>query len=100
MVIPGNRNLRPEQKAARAEAIYWPYHRAIDAEIKRLARERRSPAVIAIHSFTPVLDGVSRPWGLGILWEADPRIAGIQLSKLADAGLVGGNTASDSLHSN
>jgi predicted N-formylglutamate amidohydrolase len=92
IVIPGNRNLRPEQKAARAEAIYWPYHRAIDAEIKRLAGEGRSPAVIAIHSFTPVLDGISRPWEFGILWDADPRIADILMRELAGAGFeVGDN---------
>ena len=89
--IPGNRNLRPEQKAARAEAIYWPYHRAIDAEIKRLAGEGRSPAMIAIHSFTPVLDGVSRPWEFGILWDADPRIADILMRKLAGSGFVVGD---------
>ena len=91
IVVPGNRNLRPEQKAARAEAIYWPYHRAIDAEIKRLAGERRSPAVIAIHSFTPVLDGVSRSWEIGILWDADPRIADILIRKLSDLGFVVGD---------
>jgi predicted N-formylglutamate amidohydrolase len=91
IVIPGNRNLRPEQKAARAESIYWPYHRAIDAEIKRLAGERRAPAVIAIHSFTPVLDGVSRPWEFGILWDADPGIADILMRKLADSGFVVGD---------
>jgi predicted N-formylglutamate amidohydrolase len=91
IVIPGNRNLRPEQKAARAEAIYWPYHRTIDAEIKRLAGEGRSPGVIAIHSFTPVLDGVSRPWEVGILWDADPRIARVLMQKLADQGFVVGD---------
>lgn len=91
IVVPGNRNLRPEQKTARAEAIYWPYHRAIDAEIKRLARQGRSPALIAIHSFTPVLDGVSRPWELGILWDADPRIADVLMRNLADAGFVVGD---------
>src|SRR5690606_26389481 len=67
IVIPGNRNLQQEQKAARADAFYWPYHRAIDREIKRLAGRGRSPAVIAIHSFTPVLDGISRPWEFGIM---------------------------------
>ena len=91
IVIPGNRNLRPEQKSARAESIYWPYHRAIDAEIRRLTGERLSPAMIAIHSFTPVLDGISRPWEFGILWDADSRIADILMRKLADSGFVVGD---------
>jgi len=91
IVIPGNRNLSPLQKAVRAEAIYWPYHRAIDAEIKRLTDGRRSPGVIAIHSFTPVLDGVSRPWEFGILWDADPRISDILIRELTAAGFVVGD---------
>ncbi|MEX2124071.1 MAG: N-formylglutamate amidohydrolase [Woeseia sp.] len=91
IVIPGNRSLTAEQKAARAEAIYWPYHRAIDAEIKRLTAEGRSPAVMAIHSFTPVLDGVSRPWEFGVLWDADSRLAGIMIRELTKAGFVVGD---------
>lgn len=91
IVIPGNRNLQPEQKAARADAFYWPYHRAIDREIKRLAGRGRSPAVIAIHSFTPVLDGISRPWEFGIMWDADPRIADILIRELGSANFVVGD---------
>lgn len=91
IVVPGNRHLSPAQKAARADAIYWPYHRAIDAEIKRLAGQSRSPGVIAIHSFTPVLDGVSRPWELGILWDADRRLSDILIRELRAAGFVVGD---------
>src|SRR5690606_10902244 len=79
VVVPGNRNLDAAHKEARAEAIYWPYHHAIDAEIKRLSGVSRAPAVIAIHSFTPVLDGISRPWEIGVLWDADRRISDILL---------------------
>ncbi|MEX2494621.1 MAG: N-formylglutamate amidohydrolase [Woeseia sp.] len=91
LVIPGNRNLTAEQKEARAESLYWPYHRAIDREIKRLSRPDSSPAVIALHSFTPVLDGVSRPWEVGIMWDSDSRISDIMISGLAEAGLVVGD---------
>jgi predicted N-formylglutamate amidohydrolase len=92
IVVPGNRNLSGPQKAMRAEAIYWPYHHAIDAEVKRLAGEGFSPAVVAIHSFTPVLDGISRPWEFGILWDADRRISDIMLSALTTEGFkVGDN---------
>lgn len=91
IVVPGNRNLTAEQKAARAEAIYWPYHRAIDDQVKRLATHARSPAVIAIHSFTPVLDGVSRRWEVGVLWDSDRRISDIMIRGLEKAGLVVGD---------
>ncbi len=92
VVIPGNRNLRPEQKALRADAIYWPYHNAVGAEIKRLQALGTPPAVLAIHSFTPVLNGVSRPWHMGILWDADKRLSDVFLKELSETGfLVGDN---------
>jgi predicted N-formylglutamate amidohydrolase len=91
IVVPGNRRLSPAQKTARADAIYWPYHRAIDTEIKRLTGMHRSPGVIAIHSFTPVLDGVSRPWEFGILWDADRRISDVLIRELSTAGFVVGD---------
>jgi predicted N-formylglutamate amidohydrolase len=91
IVVPGNRNLTADQKTARVEAIYWPYHRAIDGQIKRLAAGGRSPGVIAIHSFTPVLNGVSRPWEVGVLWDSDRRISDIMISELAKAGLIVGD---------
>jgi predicted N-formylglutamate amidohydrolase len=92
IVIPGNRNLRPQQKAMRADAIYWPYHDAIAEEIKRLQSYGTPPAVISMHSFTPVLNGVSRPWQMGILSDVDRRLADVFIKDLGDAAfLVGDN---------
>lgn len=92
VVIPGNRNLQPEQKAARAESIYWPYHHAVEEELKRLESFGTPPALLAIHSFTPVLNGVSRPWHLGVLWDSDRRLAQVFMKELDAAGfLVGDN---------
>jgi predicted N-formylglutamate amidohydrolase len=92
IVIPGNRNLRPDQKEVRANSIYWPYHRAIEEEIARLRSLGTPPALLAIHSFTPVLNGVSRPWQMGILWDADRPLAKVFLTGLTEAGfLVGDN---------
>ena len=92
VLIPGNRNLRPEQKALRADSIYWPYHNAIGEEIKRLQALGTPPAVLAIHSFTPVLNGVARPWHMGVLWDTDKRLSDVFLKELGEAGfLVGDN---------
>ena len=33
------------------------------------------PALFAIHSFTPILDGVKRPWHVGLLYKDDDRLA-------------------------
>lgn len=92
IVIPGNRNLSPEQKAARAESIYWPYHNVVEEEIKRLISFGTPPAVLAIHSFTPVLNGVPRSWQMGVLWDTDKRLSDVFLKELREAGfLVGDN---------
>ena len=92
VVIPGNRNLRQTQKDARAEEIYWPYHYAIETEIQRLSEFECPPAFIAIHSFTPVLNGISRPWQIGILSDTDRRVAEIMLQDFrAEGFLVGDN---------
>jgi len=48
--------------------------------------------VLAIHSFTPVLNGVSRPWHIGILWDKDPRVPDALIGPLREAGYhVGDN---------
>lgn len=92
VIIPGNRNLLPGEKSARADEIYWPYHYAIETEIQRLCERDCPPAMLAIHSFTPVLNGISRPWEIGILSDTDRRIAEIMLKEFRDAGfLVGDN---------
>ena len=91
VAIPGNRNLSPEEKAARAELFYHPYHRAIEQQLQRLRAAGLQPAVVAIHSFTPVLDGVSRPWEIGILWDADRRLSEIMIRELRRAGYAVGD---------
>ena len=92
IVIPGNRNLSLEQKDQRASEIYWPYHYAIDMELKRLAAFDFCTAFYAIHSFTPVLNGKSRELEIGILWDADRPTAEMFIDGFRKAGFkVGDN---------
>ncbi|MGH8130250.1 MAG: N-formylglutamate amidohydrolase [Steroidobacteraceae bacterium] len=92
VIIPGNRRLSAQDRERRAAAIYWPYHRAIESEISRLAAAGVPPVVVSVHSFTPVLDGVPRPWQVGVLWDADRPTAELVIRGFVDAGyLVGDN---------
>jgi len=92
IIVPGNRSLSQADKDARANAIYWPYHTAIDEQVKRLRAIGPSPAFISIHSFTPVLNGVSRAVQTGVLWDKDSRLSDIFLEGFRAAGfLVGDN---------
>jgi predicted N-formylglutamate amidohydrolase len=82
IVIPGNLGLTDEQRAQRTKEIYRPYHDAI-AQHLAVARARgQAPALISIHSCTPVLDNVARPWHFGVMWNRDARIAQPLIARL------------------
>jgi predicted N-formylglutamate amidohydrolase len=90
--IPGNNNLSDAAKKQRSDAIYWPYHRAISDQVGRLRNIGPPPLFVSIHSFTPVLNGVSRSWEMGVLWDADEEAAKIVIEELRRAGYkVGDN---------
>ena len=92
ILVPGNRNLRQADKDLRASALYWPYHVAIGDQVDRLSALGPPPAFISIHSFTPVLNGESRAWQMGVLWDKDEATRRIFLDGLREAGYkVGDN---------
>jgi predicted N-formylglutamate amidohydrolase len=73
--IPGNKLLSPEQRAARIEALFRPYHDRIDALLDARAARGLPSILVSMHSFTPVYMGVPRPWTVGLLYNRDPRLA-------------------------
>jgi predicted N-formylglutamate amidohydrolase len=92
ILVPGNRNLHQADKDLRASALYWPYHCAVDEQVQRLRKAGPLPAFISIHSFTPVLNGESRSWQMGVLWDKDEKMRDIFLEGLRGAGYrVGDN---------
>jgi len=92
VIIPGNRSLHQQDKDMRAKDIYWPYHGAVEAQVSRFRDMDTDPVFISIHSFTPVLNGESRTWEMGVLWDKDRVTAEIFVNDLREAGyLVGDN---------
>jgi len=65
--VPGNRNLTPEDRRLRVEAIFEPFHRVISELVDRSQRT----TLIAIHSFTGQFGGVRRLWDIGFAFRAD-----------------------------
>ncbi|MBM3542267.1 MAG: N-formylglutamate amidohydrolase [Alphaproteobacteria bacterium] len=73
-IIPGNRGVPAPERARRLDALFHPYHRRVAAILDGFAARGVVPAILSIHSFTPVYKGEARPWHFGILWNRDPRI--------------------------
>jgi predicted N-formylglutamate amidohydrolase len=89
--VPANRDLSVEERKRRLERIHTPYHAAIDACLTRRLATRPSTTLIAVHSFTPVYLGKSRPWQIGIVFDDDRRMADALIRDLkADRLLIVG----------
>ncbi|MBP2548994.1 putative N-formylglutamate amidohydrolase [Neorhizobium galegae] len=73
--IPGNENLSEAEKAARAEALYYPFQGRIAEEIVHRRDRGQETVLVTIHSFTPVYYGKPRAVEIGILHDEDSRLA-------------------------
>lgn len=82
--IPGNQDLGPAERQARASEIFLPYHDQIRALLDRRQQAGRRTALVTLHSFTPVFKGVARPWHVGILFNRERRLAQPMLRLLRD----------------
>ncbi|MGD0189417.1 MAG: DUF1244 domain-containing protein [Rhizomicrobium sp.] len=90
-VIPGNRALSGEEIDRRIVLFHRPYHAAIEAAIDEARVGGFIPAIISIHSFTPVWKDYRRPWDVGVLWDRDGRIAQPLMTALNEAGFCVGD---------
>ena len=91
-VVPGNANVDTEERARRIARFHAPYHDAIDAAIDGAMNAGHVPAIVSVHSFTPVWRGANRPWHAGVLWDLDPRFAVPLIAALrSDPALIVGD---------
>jgi predicted N-formylglutamate amidohydrolase len=91
--VPGNQDLTPAGRSARAEEIFAPYHRRIEEELDRRRSIGRPTLLISMHSFTPEFNDVARPWHIGMLYNHDTRLAHALLGLIRAEGrwVVGDN---------
>lgn len=85
--IPGNARVSRAERARRIALAHAQYHTAVDRMVARAKRAHPDAAVqlLALHSFTPVMNGVVRPFDVGVLYDAYPELAhrlGRALSRL------------------
>jgi predicted N-formylglutamate amidohydrolase len=74
-VIPGNSNLTAEQRQARIDLAWTPFHEAIEQVVTDRLGAGHPTCLISVHSFTPVYFGKTRPWHVGIIHDDDTRLA-------------------------
>ena len=69
--VPGNASLSRRDRRARRDEIYAPYQQAISGELQARRAAGLGTILVALHSFTPVLQNVVRPWRFGVLHRGD-----------------------------
>ena len=92
-VVPGNAGLGAQDRARRRAAVFEPYHRTLAGALDAVCARGQMPVLIAVHSFTPVMDGLARPWHVAVLWAHDARIPVPLIAALRASGglMVGDN---------
>ncbi len=96
-LVPGNARIEAAEVEARKARFHAPYHGAIAAVLDAMLARGVAPVIVSLHSFTPVMKGVARPWQVGVLWDADPRLPDPLMRLLAAEGdlVVGDNEPYD-----
>jgi predicted N-formylglutamate amidohydrolase len=73
--VAGNQGVDAAEARQRLRDCFIPYHRAVARQIARLRRRVGVPAIVSIHSFTPIMQRGWRPWQVAVLWDEDDRLA-------------------------
>ena len=85
-VVPGNLRVDPDNDRQewqrRIDSWHIPYHEEVEARVRALRGDM--PALISVHSFTPVWKGAPRSWDIGVLWGRDDRLAFPLISGLSN----------------
>ena len=63
--------LPPEERDRVLKRYYLPYREWVDARVREAADRREAVVHVSCHSFTPVMDGITRRADIGLLY--DPR---------------------------
>ncbi|MEM9576693.1 MAG: N-formylglutamate amidohydrolase [Pseudomonadota bacterium] len=78
--VPGNAGLTPAERQARVDAYYTPFQ----ALLAQTIEARKPSGLVTIHSFTPIYKGRKRDVEIGLLHDADARLADAMLSRAAE----------------
>jgi predicted N-formylglutamate amidohydrolase len=86
--VPGNRHLSAAQRMDRVARIYAPFHGGLSAEIARHIAQGLRPALIAVHSFTPIFHGQPREVEFGVIHDEDTSLSLAVMEAARGSGLI------------
>ena len=81
--VPGNMNLTDEMVKQRKETFFHSYHEQYQKMVGTLVSRCSRPVILSVHSFTPAMNGVHRPWEMGVLWDRNEGFARRVIERLA-----------------
>ncbi len=90
-IIPGNATADADEIEERRRNFWQPYRDAVRARLDAMSACGPVPAIVSLHSFTPVWKGFARPWEVAILWDSDPRLAAPLIADLRALGVATGD---------
>jgi predicted N-formylglutamate amidohydrolase len=83
--VPANIDPDPADRALRERIARKPFDQATIEQVSRFAAAKH-PAVVSIHSFTPLVHGQIRPTEIGVLWRDSCRMGPPVLETLRREG--------------
>lgn len=83
--VPANAMLPTAEARRRREEIFDPYHARIAEELDGRRARGLPTLIVALHSFTPVMSEIVRPWRYGVLHMHDSAFSSAVLASLAAA---------------
>jgi predicted N-formylglutamate amidohydrolase len=97
--VPANRNLSPAERERRWRTYHQPYHAVIAERLEARLAQGQDPVLLSIHSMTPSMGGIARPWQIAVCWAEDRRLSVPMLDALrARGGITVGDNQPYSLH--
>lgn len=85
-VIPGNIGLDADEVARRQADWFMPFQDCIARHLDARVAASRPTIVVGVHSFTPVFQGVPRPWQAGVLYAQATGLAAGLIAQLRTPG--------------
>jgi predicted N-formylglutamate amidohydrolase len=90
-LIPGNARIGAGEIDRRRKLYWQPYRDAVRLQLDAMLATGVVPAIVSVHSFTPVWKSFARPWQVAVLWDSDPRMARPIIASLRAAGVTVGD---------